>query len=330
MPGQNWLSDPSGAYFSNDKLSRDLIAKAQPMMRFRQFANTSDEFGKREGQNLLFDKVLDVDTAGGAIAEGQPIPRTGFKIRQGVCKAIPYGNSIPWTEEFESFSEFDVRDPIQSRLIDDMAKTIDRAVEAQFRATHITYVPQTGNSNTDFDWQIEGGNTVSSNRRAYITLTDIKNIVDALKAGVYTNSANVVRATAAPVPTYDSENYMSILSTGGCRNMVDDAEWREEVKFGDPNRFWSGEVGRIYRTRFVEENHILDQTMAATGDTLGYVFGKEAVLETRVVPEEIRRGIPGDFGRDRALAYYALLGHKIMWEFDATYEPDNRIVRIGW
>ena len=324
MPGQNWLSSADGAYFSNDKLSRDLIAKAQPQMRFRQFVTRKNEFGKREGQSLLFDKVMDVENAGGQIAEGQPIPRTGFKIAQGTCTAVPYGNSIPWTEEFENFSEFDVRDPIQSRLVDDMAKAIDKAVEAQFKATKITYVPQSG---TDFRWAVDGSGTVGVPANRAITLVDIKNIVDALKSGIYDDGTNSY--SLAPCPSFDAENYMAILSTGGCRDLMDDSGWREDVRYGDPERLWAGEVGRIYRTRFVEENHILDQDVGTAGNTLGYVFGKESVMETRVVPEEVRRGIPGDFGRDRALAWYALLGHKIIWEYNATTEPDNRIVRIG-
>jgi N4-gp56 family major capsid protein len=292
-------------------------------MRFRQFTTRKNELGKREGQTLLFDKIFDVKTAGGPIGEGQNIPKTGFSINQGNCKAIPYGNSIPWTEEFENFSEFDVKDPIQSRLIDDMAKAIDRAVEAKFRKTKIVYTPTGTVSNPTATWSATGLPTGTASRD--IQIFDIKNIVDALKSGVY--GTNV----GAPVPPWDGDNYMGVLSTGACRALQDDSEWSEDVRFGDPERKWSGEVGRIYRTRFVEENHILGQTIgaAATKKGEGYIFGKEAVMEVRVVPEEIRRGIPGDFGRDRALAWYALLGHEIIWEFDATNEPDNRIVRIG-
>lgn len=324
MPGQNWLSSPDGAYFSNDKLSSDLLAKAQPQYRFRQFTTRKNEFGKGEGQTLLFDKVFDVENAGGQIAEGQPIPRTGFKIRQARCTAVPYGNSIPWTEEFENFSEFDVRDPIQSRLIDDMAKTLDKAVEKEFRATKVTYTPLASDG---WSWNMTGGKGTGDSRK--LKLLDVKNIVDALKSGVYTNSSGTVAGTAAPCPAFDGQNFMAVLSTGGCRELMDDNDWDEAARFGDPQRLWDGEVGRMYRTRFVEENHILEQGHESNTSAQGYIFGKETVMETRVVPEEIRRGIPGDFGRDRALAWYALLGHKIMWEFDATDEPDNRIVRIA-
>jgi len=45
--------------------------------------------------------------------------------------------------------------------------------------------------------------------------------------------------------------------------------------------------------------------------------------------EEIREAIPGDFGRDMALAWYYLGGFAHIWDYNATTEPDNRVVRLG-
>jgi len=58
-------------------------------------------------------------------------------------------------------------------------------------------------------------------------------------------------------------------------------------------------------------------------------FGAEAVKEIVVLMEEIRRGVPLDGGRDRSFYWYAILGFQLIWEFNATTEPDNRIIHFS-
>lgn len=343
MPGQNWQLNESGAFFSNDKLSKDLIAKAQPMTRFRQFTTKRADFGKNEGQKLLFDKLLDVETAGGQLSEGQPIPKTGFKIRQGTCTAYPYGNSIPWTEEFATYSEFDVTDPIQSRLINDAAKVLDAAAEAAFRQTKIVYTPlTTANPGADACWSYTGV-PVSGTRRA-MTPDDFVAITDAMKSGVYGAAAS---GTATPVPPYDEKgNYVAIASVSALRELrspqAADAstptnsglDFRTDLHYGNPEVLFSGEEFTAEGTRYVSENHILSrlQDNGATTRTHGgecYIFGKDPVMEIVATPMEVRRNVPGDYGRDRGLAWYYVGGFAPYWTFDATNEPENRIVRVA-
>jgi hypothetical protein len=343
MPGQNWQLNESGAFFSNDKLSKDLIAKAQPMTRFRQFTTKRADFGKNEGQKLLFDKLLDVETSGGQLSEGQPIPKTGFKIRQGTCTAYPYGNSIPWTEEFATYSEFDVTDPIQSRLINDAAKVLDAAAEAAFRQTKIVYTPlTTANPGADACWSYTGV-PVSGARRA-MTPDDFVAITDAMKSGVYGAAAS---GTATPVPPYDEKgNYVCLSSVSALRELRSPQtatvgppsnsglDFRTDLHYGNPEVLFSGEEFTAEGTRYVSENHILKrlQDDGVTTRTHGgecYIFGKDPVMEIVATPMEVRRNVPGDYGRDRGLAWYYVGGFAPYWTFDATNEPENRIVRVA-
>lgn len=346
MPGQNWQLNESGAFFSNDKLSKDLIAKAQPMTRFRQFTTKRADFGKNEGQKLLFDKLLDVETAGGQLSEGQPIPKTGFKIRQGTCTAYPYGNSIPWTEEFATYSEFDVTDPIQSRLINDAAKVLDAAAEAAFRQTKIVYTPlTTANPGADACWSYTGVPVTASggNERRAMTPDDFVAITDSMKSGVFGAAAS---GTATPVPPYDEKgNYVAIASVSALRELrspqAADAstptnsglDFRTDLHYGNPEVLFSGEEFTAEGTRYVSENHILGRIKNNAGaPTFGgecYIFGKDPVMEIVATPMEVRRNVPGDYGRDRGLAWYYVGGFAPYWTFDATNEPENRIVRVA-
>jgi hypothetical protein len=47
-------------------------------------------------------------------------------------------------------------------------------------------------------------------------------------------------------------------------------------------------------------------------------------MEAIVIPEEIRYEVK-DVGRDKMIAWYAILGFKIFWASD----PDNSIVKYG-
>lgn len=349
MAGQSYLSGAYGKNFATSKLSKKLRSAAQPLMRFRQFTDSESQFGKRESDTMLFDKVLNLDASanmGAIIAEGQSIPRSSFRTIQSSIIARPSAISIGWTEELESFSEFDVRDPIKSRLVDYMAKALDYRAYTEFAKTRVHYRTTATTATGEFvvgstvvtPTAVSGaatnasGQVAPSGRKAEVA--DIKNIIDSMKKGKYAgNAASIGGATtkvAAPVPPADKgSNYVCIASVDFCRAIKDDSKFEEYAKYGDPDRFFSGEIGRIYGCRIVEDNHILGG-IGAAGALGGQAFfmGKEAVMEVVVVPEEIRIDIPYDFNRDRAMAFYYLGGFKTIWEFDATDEPENRIVAM--
>jgi len=50
---------------------------------------------------------------------------------------------------------------------------------------------------------------------------------------------------------------------------------------------------------------------AAHGEAV--FFGDDAVLEAVAIPEEVRYDLPKDFGRNKAVAWYGLLGFQIIW-----------------
>ena len=322
MAGQYWALNTAGGYLSNSALSMKMRSVSQPYMRFRQFTEKQEDFGKHEGQILLFNKAMNVRTRGGRLAEGVPIPSTDFPLVQGTTTAYGFGNKINFTEELEEFSRFDLPPLLESRLIDDMAKAINHNVALQFQATAVMQTPTGSEGNPTSTWTTSGAIATAATRNGI--MYDYKDVADALQRGVYGT------ATGAPVPAYDGDNYIVIGSVGALRKVKDDPEFQTASYYGDPERLFSGEVGRIYGLRFIADNsgelsHTLGTT-AFLGESV--VFGQDPVMEIVVVAEEIRRGIPSDLGRDRSIGWYAILGHQIIWSFNATTEPDNRIVHI--
>jgi hypothetical protein len=58
MPQQVWVTSSLGGYLANPWLSKQLRHRAQPIMKFVQFCNVKEAFGKSRGATALFDKVI--------------------------------------------------------------------------------------------------------------------------------------------------------------------------------------------------------------------------------------------------------------------------------
>ena len=318
MAGQVWHTSADGGYFANPKLSKSLRTATQPMMRFRQFVRKESAAGKGKGDTFDFNKISNIVTAGGVITETQRIPESKFLIRRGQLTIQEYGNSIPYTGKVDTLSEFSVDNSITKALRDDMAKVIDIAVANVFKGADLCYIPSSLTSGT---WDADG--TPSTTASVNLNLAHIREIVDAMKTGVFGASE------IAPIPTYDGGNYVCIASVKALRGIKSDPDYEEAKKYADPDSLLSGEVGRIEGVRFVECNHLSALSNGVgTNDVLGeaIIFGEDPVIEALVVPEEIRKKIPGDYGRDLGIAWYGMAGWARVWDFSS--DSEERIVRI--
>jgi len=128
------------------------------------------------------------------------------------------------------------------------------------------------------------------------------------------------------VPKYDGSNYICVASVSSLSGLHADTGaggWQDISKYTGEfaKNIFAGEVGTFYMTRFVEETGYLSNTIG-NGSVRGQalLFGADSVYEAVSIPEEIRVKIPQDFGRDLGLAWYSLLGFKIVWDFAVDTE----------
>jgi hypothetical protein len=97
-----------------------------------------------------------------------------------------------------------------------------------------------------------------------------------------------------------------------------------DVLAGD---LFRGEVGMFYTVRIVEETNVLSNSVGTSaGHGEAVIFGDDAVKEVVAIPEELREKIPTDYGRSQGLAWYAILGFQIIWNF-AT-DAEQHIVHV--
>ncbi len=308
---QQWSVSGDGGYLGCTQLSNEVRFKAANVCRFRQFVRPESDIGKNKGDTLYFDKVSKVATGGGALGENDKIPYTKMAIKQGSLSVNEYGNAIAWTGKLEDLAQLDIESIVIHGLTDDMNEVLDTVCANIFRNGEYFYTP-TGSV------AVPGG-TFATGGVAGATAT--RNFQ------VYDNKQLVRRLKRLNVPKFDGQNYMAITSTTALAGLEDDSEFIADQRELDPSIFFNGEVKQFYNTRYVEETNVLSNSLAGGLGEL-VMFGWDPVVEGIVIPEELRYQIgSADFGRDKGLAWYGLMGWARTWNF--TIDAEFRIIRVS-
>lgn len=306
MPGQVYAVSTLGGITTLPYLSDRVRSVAQPLFMLRQFVDVKEAIGRGKGDTFMFDKVGNVATQGGTLVETQTIPETNFSFTQGTVTITEYGNAIPWTGKLRDLSQFEIEPIVEQRLRDDQVKVLESAAGDQFKATDFIAVCSATN-NVVFTTNGTATATATSN----INAVNTRAIADYMKKKL--------------IPRYDGRNYICVASVASLSGFHSDTQtggWIDVSKYTDTfaANIQNGEVGTFYNVRFVEETGYLSNTVGS-GSVYGQAIfmGSDAVYEAVSIPEEVRPKTPMDFGRDLGLAWYALLGFKIVW----NYSTDN-------
>lgn len=318
MAGQAWAPVADGGYFANPQLSKKLRFAAQPFMKLRQMVRPEPAFGKNKGDQVDLNKLSNVQTAGRKIGETERLPETKYLIRRTSTSIAEFGNSVPYTGKLENLSMFNVTQPIQKVLRDDQIKVMDGEVATELKTTKMKYTPTSlvaGTFVTDSATQTQ---TATENFKVF----HLKEIVDRAIVDY------VPPATGGP----DGE-YILVGTRKLIRSLFDDPDFQEWQKYTTGAPLIKGEVGKLYRTRIVETNSSSSFSIAGVPSSTkvcgeGLFFGDDAIVEAVAVPEELRAAIPSDFGRSKSVAWYALLGFKLLW--DPTVDTSDNVTGGEW
>jgi N4-gp56 family major capsid protein len=316
MAGQVWSVNTSGGYMYSDNLSRVLRMSVQPMVKFRQFCDVKDAAhqGLHRGDTFHWNVYSDVATQGTTLTETSTIPETSFTISQGTMTITEAGNSVPYTGKLDDLSEQPVAEVIRKVLKNDAKKGFDNLAADQFNAAKVRVVPTAGTSTTSLV-VTENGATVTTNNIA-LGKEHVKLIVDEMKE--------------RNIPAYADDDYYAIAWPSTWRTLKNDLEGIKQYIDAGFQMIMNGEIGRYEGVRFIEQTHIAKAYLGTTAGVAwtngksdwAVFFGEDTVAEAIAVPEEIRGKIPGDFGRDRGIAWYYLGGFGLVH----TQAAQSRIV----
>jgi len=301
MAGQVWSVNTSGGYMYALNLSRELRMAVQPIVKFRQFCDIKDAAhqGLHRGDTFHWNVFSDVATQGTTLTETSTIPETSFTISQGTMTITEAGNSVPYTGKLDDLSEQPVREVVRKVLKNDAKKAFDNLASAQFDAAKLRVVPTAGTSTTALTLTTNGVCAVNNN--IALGKEHVKLIVDTMKE--------------RNIPAYTGDDYYAIAWPSTWRALKNDLEGIKQYIDQGFQMIMNGEIGRYEGVRFIEQTHVAKAGIgtASSAWTNGksdwaVFFGEDTVAEAIAVPEEIRGKIPGDFGRDRGIAWYYLGG----------------------
>lgn len=307
MGQQLFGTNSLGGFFTNNTLSKQLRYKAQTLQMFRQFVDVEPAAGANRGNKVFFDKISNISTAGGTLQETSTIPKNNYTITQGTLTLTEYGNSIPFTQKVKTLADIQVPETIRTVLMNDMKVVLDSAAATQFM-TNDYIATITNTATTTFG----SAGLALATAGANMSDKNVRDVIDRMKTLL--------------VPRRADGDYSCIASTNSIRGLYDFFEAKAQLTTMGP--LYAGEVGRYYGCRFMEETNFLSNTDGSNG-LYGEAcfFGADAVREGVAIPEEIRVGIPTDFGRDQGIAWYALLGFQQTWDFSS--DGQTRIITVN-
>src|SRR3990167_9878392 len=310
-------------------VSKKVRYASQPLVRARQFVRTVDSFGKNRGDTVDIYRVPNAaeESSVATIPDGDPIPTTTVGVSRISVTVNQYGKALPWTGLVETLSEIDVENEVTLKALKNhMAKSLDRLVVDEMKTSDLIFIP-TGAAS--YVWDVDG--TASTAATSNITVYHLKQIVDAMMSGEYRDSDGTSRDTLRPTPFYADDYYCALVSVKFLRGLFDDPDFENVSLYANSEGYYQGEIGRMpfYHTKFILSNHVdALSNGVGTNSVLGeaLIFGEEPVVEAVAIPEEIREKIPGNFGLDKALAWYYLGGFGKVWDYSS--DSEEHVIQI--
>ena len=152
-------------------------------------------------------------------------------------------------------------------------------------------------------------------------------ITDADKLQVATIKDAIEVLATNNAPKYQNMYWICFVHPHQSRDLRDDSAWINASNYGAPEQLFTGEIGRIDDTRFIETTLMCNGKASATdpaykadlvkgaGDTANkadiyqaVIFGDQYYGIAWSLPVELRDNGVEDFGRKRSLAWYAIWG----------------------
>lgn len=316
MAGQLWGTNSVGGFLYNDELSRLLRTEVRATCRFRQLCDAMDfsKKGYHAGQNVYWNTYSKLSTRGTTLTEGTAIPQTQWTVKQGTASVSELGNSVPFTNLTELYSVHNVTEVTRDALARDCREALDILAHAQFDRTLLRAV---GTSTAGFALTTNG--TATATNSGALGKANVRLMIETMKT--------------RNIPTYRADDYLCVGRPPVFRTLRSDLESVAAYTETGYGKILRGEMGRFEACRFVEQTLIAAGVgNSGTAWTSGlsdwaYFMGKDTVSEIVVMPPEIRGKIPGDYGRDLGMAWYAVEGFGIVYGSANDDGTNSRIIK---
>jgi N4-gp56 family major capsid protein len=283
--------------------SKEIEFKALPNMRFYQFATIKTELGVEPGLTISM-MTYDNLKLGGALSELTSMSTQALSGSMKQITVTEYGNAVAASELLIQSSFEDVMADATGLLGRDYALVVDTELrDAALSGTNVVYA--------------SNGTTKVAARKDLVAACTMKvsTVKDAIEV-LATNNA----------PKYAGASWICFVHPHQARALRDDPAWINASNYGAPDLLFTGEIGKIDDTRFIETTLMCNGSCGTTDPAYdadlviavrdgnqvpvfqSVLFGDAYYGIAFSLPVELRDNGVEDFGRKRSLAWYAIFG----------------------
>ena len=287
--------------------SKDIEFKALPIMRFFQFATVKTELGVTPGltiQMLTYDNLR----LGGKLVEGTKMTTQALSSSMKSITVEEKGNAVAVSELLLQSSFDDIMASATTLLSRDYALVLDCDLR---------------------DSALKGTNIVYASKKDGTKVTQRQDLTEdcTLKVSTIKDAIEVLATNNAP--KYNGASWICFVHPHQSRTLRDDPAWINASNYGAPEQLFTGEIGSIDDTRFIETTLMCNgasatddpshknelKTSVGSNKTNVYqsvIFGENYYAIAFGLPVELRDNGIQDFGREHGLAWYAIWGTGIL------------------
>lgn len=294
--------------------SKEIEFHALPNMRFFQFAQVKTELGVEPGLTismLTYDNLL----LGGQLDEMVDMKTQALSGSQRQITVTEYGNAISVSEKLLRSAFDDTMASATILLGRDYALVVDMELrDVALSGTNIVYADKSS-----------GAKVTSRTAMDNTCILKVSTIKDAIEILASNNAPKAVGGAY----------WICFVHPHQSRSLRDDPNWISASHYGAPEQLFTGEIGRIDDTRFIEttimsngaagtsdygyDKNLVSGTIPEGGTTANPVNVYKAVLFGDAyygiafgLPVELRDNGVEDFGRKHSLAWYSIFGVGMM------------------
>lgn len=316
MPSVMTTAQASGPGFSalltaiRDVYSAEIYFQAMPNLRFDQFATRKEELGTQPGSNIIMPKFGNIKR-GGKLTEGVRLTTKAMSMSTVNITVDEQGNSIGMSERLLQTSFYDNLAAAAMLLGRDMAIVLDTQLRDVARfATSKVYA---------------NGKTT----RNSLAKGDVFSTYEIMASNELLETQNS--------PKWGNDFYVAFAHPHQLTGLRQSAGWINAQHYVGSTPIFFGEVGRFNDFRFVSTSMmsnganstvdgngdfadpaydpLLDNVVTVALGTIVYqavVFGEYSYGHAIALPVELRDNGIQDFGREHALAWYAIWGQGLL------------------
>ena len=289
--------------------SKEILFQSMPILRFEQFAVKKTELGVQPGLTIHFMRYNNLGAAS-QLVEGVRIQTASLNASQFDITVAEQGFGIAVSELLLNASFDDVMASGSRLLGRNMALYLDgSARDTLLQASSKIF------GYNKFGLASSMRTPLSPYDHGAPALSRASNAGSDLRVGNYSMTTAVVKDAVETLATKNvprlGETYVCFLHPHQSRQLRDDPEFIEVTKYAAPGNFLLGEIGRLNDVVFIETTQVVNNYASGSSGALYYdsiFIGDNAFGHAISLPVELRDGGILDFGREHALAWYAIWG----------------------